>query len=306
MFSLFKNPTWINYKLSEYSCFEDVPQHVFDDINVRLRKIVSKEPIISIIISAWNEEVNIIRCIDTISRFKSQIPFEIIIVNNNSQDKTQNSLDKLAVKSFFQPIQGCGPSRQLAQENAMGKYILLADADCYYPPQWIDYMYDKLKRPNVVAVYGRYSFITDNNSQRIKLLFYEKLKDIVAEIRHINRPFLNAYGISMGYLKEAGLKAGYINHNTWGDDGRLVFDMMKYGKVLQVKNTRARVWTGQRSLFRDGNLTKALVTRLVKEAVRFKGYFTKLEEHDTKTSKNGYHTLEDNIKVIKRKFKITK
>ncbi|WP_235324694.1 hypothetical protein [Pedobacter lusitanus] len=31
---------------------------------------------------------------------KTAIPFEIIVVNNNSQDKTQETIDQLHVRSF--------------------------------------------------------------------------------------------------------------------------------------------------------------------------------------------------------------
>jgi glycosyltransferase involved in cell wall biosynthesis len=288
-------------KTEEYTSLND---NVYEEINKRLGTNLSRIPEVSIVISAWNEELNIVRCIDSLSKLRSDFSFEIIVVNNNSKDRTQESIDKLNVKSLFQPVQGCGPSRQLAQEQALGKYILLADADCLYPPQWLDLMMKQLTKPNTICVYGRYSFITDSASLRFKLSIYEFLKDVFAGIRHIKRPYLNAYGISMGYLKEAGLKAGYIQHKTWGDDGRLAFDMMKYGKIRQVKSGKARVWTGYRSLLRDGSISKAFLTRIIKEVQRFSIYFKKEKDHDTKTSKNSPHTIEENLKAIKDKIKM--
>lgn len=299
---LFKNPKWINLELKEIEQYSLLNQDVFLKINNRLEKKISSTPVVSIIISAWNEEVNLVRCIDSLSKLQSNIPFEIIVVNNNSKDRTQESIDKLKVRGLFQPIQGCGPSRQMAQEQALGKYILLADADCLYPPEWLDMMMSKLKNPGVICVYGRYSFIADSAFLRFKLSIYEFLKDIFAEIRHIKRPYLNAYGISMGYVKEAGLKAGYIQHKTWGDDGRLAFDMMKYGRIKQVRSAKARVWTGYRSLLRDGSISKAFLTRIVKEVQRFGIYFKKEKDHDTKTSLNSPHTIEENLKAIKDKI----
>ncbi|GAA5034688.1 glycosyl transferase family A [Marivirga lumbricoides] len=299
----FKNPIWINDDLLQIENYDSLNENIFTSINDRLIKITSKKPQVSIIISAWNEELNIIRCIDSLSKLQTEIPFEIIVVNNNSTDRTQESIDKLQVRKFFQPIQGCGPARQLGQEEALGKYILLADADCLYPPKWLNLMIAKLKRNNVVCVYGRYSFIADTKLLRFKLSIYEFLKDIIAEFRQWKRPYLNAYGISMGYLKEAGLKAGYIQHKTWGDDGRLAFDMMKYGKIKQVKAGNARVWTGYRSLMRDGSISKAFLTRIIKELQRFGTYFRKEKDHDTKTSKNTPHSLEENLKALKNKIK---
>src|SRR5690606_12626695 len=146
---------------------------------------------------------------------------------------------RLHVRKLFQEIQGCGPARQLGQENAKGKYILLADADCLYPDCWLNEMMKVLTQPGVVCVYGRYSFISEERYPRWKLYSLEKMKDIIAEIRHLKRPYLNAYGISMGYVKEYGLKVGYVMYKIWGDDGRLCFDLMSYGKVKQVRSNKA-------------------------------------------------------------------
>lgn len=302
----FKNPNWINKNLLQIENFNSLNEDIYSDINNRLNKLNSSNPEVSIIISAWNEEINIVRCIDSLSKLQTDRPFEIIVVNNNSKDRTQQSIDQLHIKKLYQPIQGCGPARQLGQEQARGKYILLADADCLYPPQWLELMIRELKKENVICVYGRYSFLTETKWLRFKLSIYELLKDLIAEIRHWKRPYLNAYGISMGYVKEAGLKTGFIQHNTWGDDGRLAFDMMKYGKIKQVKSAKARVWTSYRSLLRDGSLSKAFYTRVLKEFLRIGDYFEKKKDHDTHTSTNEAHTIDENLKLLKRKLKSRK
>lgn len=298
----FKNPQWINKDLYQLQDYNLLPHELFDTINQNLKKNLSKNPEVSIVIPAWNEELNIIRCIDSLSRLNTYVPFEIIVINNNSTDNTQKSLDKLEIKSYSQPIQGCGPSRQLGQEMALGKYILLADADCLYPPKWLDKMHSKLQKPEVICVYSKHSYIADSPLLRFKLFIYELLKEILAEIRHIKRPYLNAYGMSLGYIKDAGLKVGFITDNTWGEDGRLAFDLMQYGKIVKVRSNKAKVWTSYRALLRDGSLIKAFFTRVFKEILRFGIYFKKEKKHDTKTSKNDPHSIQDNIQAIKNKL----
>ena len=209
------------------------------------------------------------------------------MVDNNSKDNTKKTLDKLNVTSYFQIIQGCGPARQMGMEQARGKYILLADADCVYPSCWLDEMMKQLTKPGVVCVYGRYSFLSEPGFPRWKLWMLEKMKDVIAELRHFKRPYLNTFGISMGYVRELGLKVGYIMHNTRGEDGRLTFDLMKYGKVKQVKADKARPWTAPRTLQRDGSFSQALKSRLMIESGKIFSFFTSHKAHDTKTSKNG-------------------
>lgn len=281
-----KIPDWIKDVNLPYNTYEEIPQSAIDKVNSRLDTVISTTPVITILIAAYNEEVNILRCIWSLSRSKTQIPFEILVVNNNSTDKTQETLDRLHVKKVFQPIQGCGPARQMGQENAKGEYILLADADCLYPDCWMDEMMKVLREPGVVCVYGRYSFLPEPGYPRWQLFILERLKDVIAAYRQIKRPYLNTYGISMGYIREFGLKAGYVMANIRGEDGRLAFDMMKYGKIKPVTSNAARPWTGPRTLARDGSFAKALGNRLVKEVKRSFQMLRPEKDHDTKTSKN--------------------
>ncbi|MDQ4140956.1 MAG: glycosyltransferase, partial [Bacteroidota bacterium] len=238
------------------------------------------------VITAWNEEVNILRCVASLSQMKTKHPFEIIVINNNSTDKTQETINKLWVKSFIERTQGAGPARQLGQEKATGKYILTADADCFYPACWIDEMMKVLQKPDVVCVYGRYSFISEPGFPRWKLAILESMKDIIAEVRHINRPYFNAFGISMGYVKEYGLKIGFIKINRRGEDGQLCLDLMKYGKIKQVRSNAARAWTGTRTLQRSGSFFQALSTRVGHELNRFLNNFHSRLPEEKEVSKN--------------------
>jgi len=275
-------PSWIAPYKFDYERIEDVPQTIFDEINAKLIKLTRGEPEVSIVIGAWNEEINILKNIASLSNLQSDYSIEIIVINNNSTDGTQKTLDKLKVVNHFQPIQGWGPARQMGLEKSKGKYIFLADADCIYPACWVDEMMAELSKPEVSCVYGRYSFIPEKGFPRWKLFLLERMKDVISEIRHIKRPYLNAYGISMAYVKEYGLQIGHIMTMFRGDDGKMCFDLMKYGKIKQVKADKARAWTGPRTLQRDGSFSKALWSRIVIESKKMASFFTTHKPHDTK------------------------
>lgn len=279
---LIKNPDWIKDSDYSFDKFEQIPQSVFDTINQDLDKITGDEPLVTVLIAAWNEEINILRCISSLSKTVVDFPIEIIVVNNNSKDRTQDTIDKLHVNGMFEKNQGCGPARQHGQLHAKGKYVLLADADCFYPSCWVKEMIGVLSKPGIVCVYGRYSFISESGFPRWKLYLLEKMKDAIAEVRQINRPYFNAYGLSMGYITELGLKIGFINDNFWGDDGQLCLGLMEYGKIKQVRSNKARAWTGIRTLQRDGNtFSKVLMTRVNKELKRFFNNFNSKLPADT-------------------------
>ena len=292
----FRNPKWIRDFDYSYSTLDDVPQEVFDNINRDLDHIIGKDPLVTVLIPAWNEEVNILKCISSLSKTKASFPIEIIVVNNNSTDKTQLTINKLHVKGLFEKIQGPGPARQFGQENAQGKYILLADADCFYPSCWVEEMTKVLQQNNVVCVYGRYSFISEDKLPRWKLFLLERMKDVISEFRQINRPYLNTFGISMGYITELGLKVGFVEYNFRGEDGQLCLGLMKYGKIKQVRNNKARAWTGARTLKQDKNI---ILVRVTKELKRFfDNFHSKLPPDAVKKSKKQAGGLnEEPVKV---------
>jgi len=282
MKTMLKIPSWVNKYKYDYKSVSDIPTEKFEEINKKLDNLTKGEPDVSIVIGAWNEEVNIFKNISSLADITTKYSVEIIVINNNSTDGTQTTLDQLKVRNYFQPIQGWGPARQMGLEQSKGKYIFLADADCIYPSCWVDEMMVELVKPDVSCVYGRYSFIPEKGFPRWKLFMLERMKDVISEIRHIKRPYLNAYGISMAYVKEYGLQIGHIMTMFRGDDGKMCFDLMKYGKIKQVKADKARAWTGPRTLQRDGSFSKALWSRIVIESKKFASFFTTHKPHDTK------------------------
>lgn len=302
----FKNPKWINRRLLACQSLDEVPEHLFDEIKERLRQRVSENPEITVCIAAWNEELNILKCLESLSWSVSDVAFDIVVVNNNSTDRTQQVLDRLGATSYLQHIQGCGAAREMGQQKAKGKYILLGDADCIYPKTWISHMYKSLRKKKVVAAYSKHAFLGDDTTPRWQFGLYEIGKRAILETRHLKRPYLNAYGMSLGYIKELGLKEGFVNRNIRGEDGRLCFDLMKYGKIKFVRSKKTVVWTKERNFASDGGFSGAVQKRILLELVRFREYFKTPPSHDTKTSENLDMTSNDYKKMLKSKFNISR
>jgi glycosyltransferase involved in cell wall biosynthesis len=281
-----KNPSWIDFRLFCENKLDEIPQSLFEEIKTGLALFQSQDPIVSVVIPALNEETSILRTLHSLSRNKTFYPTEIIVVNNNSSDRTQEVLDKLNVKSYTQVKPGWGPARQLGQQKAKGKFILMADADCFYPSEWIEKMTNELLKEGVTCVYGKYCFLGTADRPRWKLFLYESLRDIIVEFRHMKRPWLNAVGMSMGYVRELGLRKGFIDRNIRGEDGRMCFELMQFGRIVHMRAKAVTVWTFPRTLQKDGNLMHSIFNRVLIEFSRFKSYFLKLPVHDTHSSPN--------------------
>lgn len=124
------------------------------------------------------------------------------------------------------------------------------------------------------------------DSKRWKLSVYESLRDLISELRNLNRPWLNAMGMNMGYIKELGLRKGFVDRKIRGEDGRMCFELMQLGKIVRIRSSEVLVWTFPRTLQKDGNLTYSVITRVFTEFSRLKSYFRKQPVHDTHTSQN--------------------
>lgn len=282
---IFNNPSWMNQFLNRSSSLQEIPDETIIQIGERINKIIDNQPIVTISIPVYNEELNIIRCLDSISKMRTKYNFDILIINNNSIDNTRKVLEMMNLRYVDQVIQGYGPARQKGLEEARGKYILTADADCIYPPTWVDSMMNELTKDMVVCVYGKYSFLSNDKFSRWHLFFYEFLKEKLSLIKNLKRPYLNCYGMNMGYRRDIALKIGYDLRNIRGEDGRLCFDLMNKGKICYVKTSRARVWTNNLSNLDDG-LLGSILKRFIKELSKIFSYFFPEMPHDTKASKN--------------------
>ena len=264
--SRFSIPNWVKEISFTYENFRDLPESILTDIKTGLSRFRVSDPEVSIVIPAWNEERNLVNTLASLSKLKLPFKTELIIINNNSTDRTQEIIDFFGVKTFFQPIQGISVTRQLGLENAKGKYILSADADSLYPPNWgIDYV-NELKKPNISVVYGRYSFIPSNGA-RFPLAIHEILAETIFKLRRQKKDCVNVMGFNSAFKRQEAIAiGGYSKTNMRWEDGMLAKKIsQKFGQISLVETSDSRPWTSDRRLMADGSLFKAFVRRVKKE-----------------------------------------
>src|SRR3989344_7401484 len=111
----------------------------------------------SVIIPALNEEKNVGKAIAALKKQKVDGDFEIIVVDNNSDDNTgvvakKAGADKVVVEKKI----GTNLARQKGVEASKGEVLAFLDADSIPPADWLFNIEKVLKRKNVVAVSGPY------------------------------------------------------------------------------------------------------------------------------------------------------
>lgn len=99
---------------------------------------MKKKPTVSIIIPAFNEEKYISKCLDSISKQKTKVNFETIVVNNNSADKTKEAAKKMGFRVVDELKQGVTIARNTGARVAKGEILVFLDADCIAPPDHIE------------------------------------------------------------------------------------------------------------------------------------------------------------------------
>jgi glycosyltransferase involved in cell wall biosynthesis len=99
---------------------------------------------ISIIIPAYNEEDHIKQCLDAIFNQYLQYINEVIIADNNSQDKTVPISKQFNVRV----ISGGYPAlaRNKGAKIAKGKYLLFVDADTFLPENFLEEAIETFKK----------------------------------------------------------------------------------------------------------------------------------------------------------------
>jgi glycosyltransferase involved in cell wall biosynthesis len=94
-------------------------------------------PRVSVVIPAFNEEKLLRRCIESLQD-QSVPAHEIIVVDNNSTDKTASIAESLGVTVISEPSQGIAWARDAGFNHASGDIIARLDADCIAPAHWIE------------------------------------------------------------------------------------------------------------------------------------------------------------------------
>ena len=279
-------PSWLKLHLFPNKKFHNLTEAELTDLRTRLSRFRADDPEVSVVIPAWNEADNIYRTLSSLASNETTLRVEIIVINNNSTDATQQVLDSLGVRSFPEYTQGIAFARQKGLEEARGRYHLCADADTFYPPQWIELMTQPMiSSSEITGVYGRYAFLPPPGKGRQSLWFYEFCTSILFKIRKKRREFINVLGFNMGLVTQIGRETGGFKTTTArtfnnelnvveSEDGWMAIRLKTRGRLKLVTDPAALVFTSSRKLLQDGGILKAFSNRIKGHASSMLDYLT--------------------------------
>ena len=220
---------------------------------------IEKSMKVSIVIPAHNEEAYIEKTLQNI--LKQDYPdFEVIVVDNNSTDKTTELANKFDVKVVFEKNKGTQWARECGRRVATGEIIANIDADCLPDKNWLRCGTHHFLNKNIVAVGGPYDYYDGRKSFRTFSLIFQKT--IYALFNFLmQKAKRGAVLIGGNILLRADVLGKVGGYNTdlvfYGDDTDTAKRMSKEGWV--VFDTGLIVKTSARRLKSEGSLKISII-----------------------------------------------
>lgn len=188
-------------------------------------------PLVSITITTKNEEKNIAKCLKSIkNQTYPQNKIEIIVVDNNSTDKT-----KLIAKKHASFVFNFGPERSTQRNFGMlkkshGQYLMFLDADMTLSPQLIYQAVNKLETKRLIALYIPEIIVGNsfwNKARNFERSFYNGT--VIDCVRIISKAV---------FIKTNGFDESLTGPEDWDLDKRI----RSLGKVDLLKSPRAVIY----------------------------------------------------------------
>lgn len=240
---------WYDKYLSIYGkALNEIPTNIINEIKTCLATQQHQEPLVSVVVIAYNEERRLPACLWSLSEMQTQYPIEILGVNNNSKDRTEEVYQQLGLPYYNETKQSPGFARQCGLDHAKGKYHFCIDADTFYPPRYVDLMMTKLQKPDVACVSSFWSFYPDEKHSPFGLSCFELIRDTFLFIQHFKRPELCVRGMVFAFNADYARQVKIRTDIRRGEDGSLALSLKKFGKIAFLYNRKARPVTGYGTL----------------------------------------------------------
>lgn len=188
-----------------------------------------KNPRVSVVIPAFNEEKFIDKTLASVLKqdFKN---FELIVVDNNSIDKTAEIAESYGAKVIFAIEHRAAFARQAGFRAAKGKVIATTDADTVLPVNWLSRIVKAFaENDKLVAFGGPFYFTSGSLLVRWATIF------MTAPLWRLDRFFSGGWsipGVNLAIRKRAFNKVGGFNLRlTVGEDAEICQRLRKIGPI---------------------------------------------------------------------------
>ncbi|WP_218081564.1 glycosyltransferase [Anthocerotibacter panamensis] len=110
-------------------------------------------PLVSVVVPVFNAEQVLVTLLPSLASLDYP-RLEVLLVDNNSTDRTAEMLAASGFTVLFEARPGCGTARNAGIRQARGEFIACTDADCVVDPGWIKDLLAGFDGPTIGAVAG--------------------------------------------------------------------------------------------------------------------------------------------------------
>jgi len=269
-----------------------------------------KQPLVSIIIPVYNEENDIANCLISIQN-QDYNNYEIIVVDNNSNDKTIEIVSLFKkVKCYRQPdIPGAGACKNYGVSKALGSIILFIDADEMIDDEFISVIikpiiskkyfasvpyHKKGENDTVMFAEGIFRAIRKNKFKDFDITkgyADDKVDYLKGQIKKVEVPLyhLTSKSIKKSYFKGKWIGSSFLSNERNGYLSKLIY---KFGYIIGLFKV-----INERKYIKLKDVTK-LKNRLI-DKLRDAVYLKQITALEFQLIDN-FIRREFNFKVLKR------
>jgi glycosyltransferase involved in cell wall biosynthesis len=183
---------------------------------------------ISVVLLTKNSAETVSRTLESIIS-QTHKPDEIVVVDGNSKDGTQDIVKRYPIKLVTEPGLGFGHARNLGVKNTEGDIIFFIDSDCYADSKWIEKILPHFSDPNIAGVTGQTRLWNTNHGVARFLACVGGRMDMSTKQQFVKiAPTMN-----LAIRREAVLEVGGFDENLLrGEDTELTYKVTRRYKIL--------------------------------------------------------------------------
>lgn len=186
---------------------------------------MSELPKVSVVITMYNEERYIKKCLETLLN-QTYPNIEVILVDNACTDRTVEIAKKFPFKIIRKDInQGPGPARNLGAENAIGEILVFVDADMKFDMDYIKYLVQPIIEGKCIGTSHMQEYIANKDNIWARSWGMKRANPEMT---------WKKVGLFRAVLKEEFLKTGGFNpRRGYFDDGSIYEKNNKMGLAVR-------------------------------------------------------------------------
>jgi glycosyltransferase involved in cell wall biosynthesis len=213
-------------------------------------------PSVTVVVPVRNGELTIQPLLESLQKLDyDRNKVEVIVVDGDSTDKTQEIVKKYPVKLIVEKRKGLNVARNTGMRCGKGEIVAFTDSDCVVPSDWIRKIAENFKDPQVTCVGGSakaldndfISQYADNSIVRLMPLFAKR-----EELEKVKPFFRHPAGCNMAFRRKVVDEVGYFDENIkYGFDEVEFADRVCKAGHKMVLDPNVLVWHKHRSTLKE-------------------------------------------------------